>query len=691
MSRVIVALIVLVFGSQAVAAPPPSTDSTDPDEDVVDIPTVVVDSARRVEDHAAPSTVISRDSVTDAVASLPEILDEQPGLRIQRLGGLESYSTVSIRGSSAEQVLVTLDGIPLNSAEGGGVDLSTIPFGPLERVVVYRGVTPLSFGSSAIGGVVSLHSRTLQKPWLELEAGGGSFGTRLARGFGGHGSEDWGVGVAVDYLGSQGNFAFQDDQGTLFQNQDDEETERQNNAFDQTSVLVKAHWDWSNDWRLGVMNWFLWRDQGLPGVASNPTEKASLKRVSNMLGFRLHGSPSADSPLDVAVIPYVSWSQTTLSDPLSETGFGADNIKDQSLAPGISSTLKWPLFFSGSPDTVLTPGVNAAYRYERFVPEDLSTAQRFDASERHRVTAALELDFDWGPAETQVLISGRYEKLWNDVEQPGNRPVITEPPKPKLLSDAWTIRGGLVNRSIPWVEWRANAAYGVRFPSLYELFGNNGSLLGNPGLGPERGWNVDTGLVFTTPKQWRPNHWSVELFGFARWTDDLIHFIQNSQGISVAQNIASSRIFGVELGTYCDVLRHIRGRGSATWIHSEDRSDNPARRGNILPQQPTWKVYGRLETYLRMAHWISELGVSADIEFVSGNFRDPANLVEVPERWLVGAGLYLRSKSSGMRMDVTLRNLTNQPVLDYTGFPLPGLSVMATLRYAPLVEGDKSS
>ena len=53
---------------------------------------------------------------------LPLILDQAVGVKTRRYGGLGSFSTVSIRGSTAEQVQVFLDGVSLNQAMGGGVD-----------------------------------------------------------------------------------------------------------------------------------------------------------------------------------------------------------------------------------------------------------------------------------------------------------------------------------------------------------------------------------------------------------------------------------------------------------------------------------------------------------------------------------------------------------------------------------------
>ena len=52
-------------------------------------------------------------------------------------------TTITLRGSNPDQVRIYVDGVPLNIAAGGGVDISTLPIGDVERVEVYRGSSPL--------------------------------------------------------------------------------------------------------------------------------------------------------------------------------------------------------------------------------------------------------------------------------------------------------------------------------------------------------------------------------------------------------------------------------------------------------------------------------------------------------------------------------------------------------------------
>ena len=81
-------------------------------------------------------------------------------MTVVRTGSIGAFSTISLRGSNPDQVRIFLDGVPLNIAAGGGVDVSTLPLGDVERVEVYRGTSPLAFGESAMGGIISITTRT---------------------------------------------------------------------------------------------------------------------------------------------------------------------------------------------------------------------------------------------------------------------------------------------------------------------------------------------------------------------------------------------------------------------------------------------------------------------------------------------------------------------------------------------------
>ena len=87
-------------------------------------------------------------SVPDAVASMPFVTAR----------GAHGESTLSLRGARPEQVVVLIDGMPLNDPASGRADLSDIPLAALGALAVTPGSNASEFGSGASGGVVALGS-----------------------------------------------------------------------------------------------------------------------------------------------------------------------------------------------------------------------------------------------------------------------------------------------------------------------------------------------------------------------------------------------------------------------------------------------------------------------------------------------------------------------------------------------------
>ena len=132
--------------------------------------------ARRAE---AGSTVLDRAEIERSGArDLGEVLRDRAGVTVERQGGPGSPTRVSIRGSSADEVLVLLDGVPLNSALTGEADLSTVPLEAVERVTVLRGAQSARYGARALAGVVAVETRRPRGTELSMRAAAGSWGER---------------------------------------------------------------------------------------------------------------------------------------------------------------------------------------------------------------------------------------------------------------------------------------------------------------------------------------------------------------------------------------------------------------------------------------------------------------------------------------------------------------------------------
>ncbi len=139
----------------------------------------------------ADVTIIEREQLSRHPArNLPELLSLQPGVDIAISGGLGATSSLYLRGSNSNHVLVLIDGVRFGSATAGNPALENLPLAHIERIEIVRGPMSSLYGSDAIGGVIQIFTRSGQgadkafMPNLSLAAGSQGFG-QLGAGFSG--------------------------------------------------------------------------------------------------------------------------------------------------------------------------------------------------------------------------------------------------------------------------------------------------------------------------------------------------------------------------------------------------------------------------------------------------------------------------------------------------------------------------
>lgn len=134
-----------------------------------------------LHDTLQHTTVIdARDIRAANVPDLSSLLRQQAGIEITQSGGLGRQSSLFLRGTNANHVLILLDGIRIGSASTGATAIDQIMLDDIERIEIVRGNVSSVYGSDAIGGVIQLFTRRGQgAPSTELRAGLGEYGARL--------------------------------------------------------------------------------------------------------------------------------------------------------------------------------------------------------------------------------------------------------------------------------------------------------------------------------------------------------------------------------------------------------------------------------------------------------------------------------------------------------------------------------
>jgi outer membrane cobalamin receptor len=169
-------------------------------------------AAQRVVASATPAgaaTMVSQD-VADArtrgASTTSALLALLPFTQLRTARG---ETSVSLRGARREQVVMTLDGVPLNDPATGVADVSDIPLAGIGSATVAPGADPVGAGLGATGGVIALTTRAQRLISLQT----GAFGTAQLEAASGGTAGDARWQTAVSWRHARNDFAFVNDAG----------------------------------------------------------------------------------------------------------------------------------------------------------------------------------------------------------------------------------------------------------------------------------------------------------------------------------------------------------------------------------------------------------------------------------------------------------------------------------------------
>lgn len=163
----------------------------------------------------APSSVVSvgrSDMQNSGSLTLDDRLRQVPGFTLFRRAGSSTANPtaqgVSLRGvgaSGASRALVLDDGVPLNDPFGGWIYWGRVPSGSIASVELIRGSASDLYGSSAVGGVISIVERSTQAvPFADLDLAYGSQRSPYGSFFGGLGTEKFRTSLGAEAYRTDG-------------------------------------------------------------------------------------------------------------------------------------------------------------------------------------------------------------------------------------------------------------------------------------------------------------------------------------------------------------------------------------------------------------------------------------------------------------------------------------------------------
>lgn len=526
-------------------------------------------TGNKVLNQPVKATVLGVHAVQEQPATITELLNRTPGIRVRQSGGTGSTTDISINGFSGKAIRYFKDDIPTDYL-GTAFNFSALSLNMLERVEVYKGVVPVSLGGDALGGAVNMVSRQQTKSSLDASYQFGSFNTHLAavNGVWVAKSNKVFAGVSAFYNHSDNNYKVE--VPVIDANTAVAHTEKLplfHNQFTQAYAEVYGgvkNLRWADELRLGI-TWFdinrnynfgATMDKSLGGVTgSSHTLLPTLRYRKSLLNERL----TIDQFLVVGTLHtaftdtakgYYDWYGTfyPLSSRVGElysngsyTRLEYENITSRTnikFQLNAANVLIFNAVYNKGKRIGTNPNGDVFYESKRDI---LSVPAYYE-----KFVAALGLDSKiWKDKLTNSLIVKYFQ-----VKASGNTGSFGSTEEDYSHSNS--SRGGVAEairfRFAERNYLNLSGELATRLPEQAEFFGDGNFLLANFSLKPERSLNFNFGVHLEKAQKA-----SIELNTFYRRTHDLILAISSGM---FSQNLNVQNVKG--LGTEIDASVHLR-------------------------------------------------------------------------------------------------------------------------------------
>ncbi|UHQ23998.1 TonB-dependent vitamin B12 receptor [Lysobacter sp. 5GHs7-4] len=505
----------------------PALAQAQPHDDATDLDDVVVTATRTAisaNDALSPVEVITHEDIARSQArSLPDLLRGRAGISIGNQGGLGKLTTLSLRGSETDHVLVLVDGIRMGSATSGLASFQDLPMALIDRVEIVRGPRSSLYGADAIGGVIQIFTRRDRDavaPRGSVTVGSHG-GREASAGIGGRIGRGW-FGADAAYQRTDGINAC-NGSSTLFAGCFTEEPDR--DGYRNRSLSLRGGFD--------ATDTLSFEGHALRAEGANEYDGSFVNYseiVQQVIGAKATWRPSETVSLQVS----------------------AGRNRDES-------------------DNFLGNVANGYFVTNR---DSLTAQTDFGIGEGQ----LLSVGFDW--LRDHADSDTAYDKNERDnragfVQYQGR--FGAQSLEASLRRDDNDQFGGHTTGSIAWglgfaEHWRVTAGYGTAFkaPTFNELYY---PFFGNPALRPEESKTWELGLAY------RGERFNARIDGFSTQVDDLIAY---DASIFLPNNIERARVRGAEIGIDTTVAEWTVA-ASASFLDSENRVGFFA--GNDLPRR----------------------------------------------------------------------------------------------------------
>ena len=608
--------------------------------------------------------------------SAAEVLASLPGVQYTRQGGVGSFQTVSIRGVSAKNIVVCMDGIPLNDASGGAVDFGTIDLNQVEKIEVYKDRVPAKFGGRGIGGAINFVTKGSKPAEAVLKPEDKKSG-RVLLSYGSHNTwetstqllsrltDSASVSASLSARHSDNDYEFESQNGTQYDPDDDYTDTRRNAEFTEYSGLFKARVLHASG-VFSTLNFNFSRSEG-----GNPGRDDYQTSVAGYKGEFAQATYRAELPQLLGWL-WLEFSLTgKFEKAVSHSYYPLDHLGYAS-----SDFLKY-----GAAGYSLIPEVLANYSGEKIEANlrlslDMSYYSGRGSSKPWNLTRYATTssgDVSYNILKTLSVGSEGSALFIKDDIHGGEyvSPVLTKKLKSAKDRDVSFAGRGFVRYDAPDSRYGGSLSIGrlFRAPQLMEIYGVYPGMVSNPDLLDESALRFEVGGYYMIPK----SQTVIRATYFQTSVKNAICWI-NSGNFLKPLNVGKSHIRGLEAELESKPKKWFTAILRATFQKTEDKSEEHYYNGKMLPYEPARSYYA--EAKFDLPYHFDFIWTS---EYRTKIFEDRTNRIKQPAVDLHHLSLGYNPFNK-TRLVFALRNITDEKYRNvYTPFPTPGREYKLTL------------
>ena len=602
--------------------------------------------------------VISKEEINKDTPYLSQVLKRVNGIRVNESGGIGQFSTALFRGSSSQQVKIYKNGIPVTESRYGTIDLSKISLANVESIEIYKGFVPAYLGSSNMGAAINIITSK------ENESTGISGGTSLSYGsfnsflFSTNISEvtpKHQISFNVDFVDAKNNYQFHNNKGTPYNANDDSLDHKSNNAYQELNFqneFTKVYENFQLTTNFNSKN----NKQELGGPQNANTKEVTNTNNENSFSTAFQNKTSEHFHWETTLFSSANYNQ--LLDPLGELGFSPDQNSNKLYTLGNKSYLNWKITDNFYTNYLFEPKIEFDKKIDQINNQD-------SYWKRNSVVLTFEPGLKVWQEKLEIkagissLINSDTVNIFGKTEKNNTTSLFNYQISSKYISDTNNV-------------FKTSLGQATRAPSLFELFGDTGQVVGNQQLKEEStlfgeiSW--DRSINFQ-----RLNLISnFSITGFVKEGSNLISYQQISAGIARPFNIEKTFISGIETEVlfnhpYLDFLFQY------TFTDAKNKSNSSYKQNKNLPGIPQNKFLSEITFKIREWKCFYRLNYS------SKEYFDEINLIYEKDRIIQDLGISYNYKK--WQFNLECKNMMDKQYEDFVNYPLPGRSFWLKINY----------